>query len=143
MIKRYLRFFILIIGYCTISGALSGQDTVGTLYSIKFPDFKTHLSKQTKATLNNIAKVMRDRPSFYCTITGYCIAENPRSNQASWDRIDKIIDRLVKKKGINADRFIFKNGGEGNNCNEINIAFTEEMTEIVPAPHPNLRRKNE
>jgi len=61
----------------------------------------------------------------------------------SWDRVNAIINYLVDKEGIGADRFVFKYGQEGGDCNTVDLqdGTGDEGPTTVPAPHPNLRRK--
>jgi hypothetical protein len=140
--KRHLPLFLLIIGCCLINCILFGQDNIGKVYSIKFPVYKSRLSKEAKTILNDVAKTMKDQPGSHFAVTGYCSAtENRRLNQASWDRANKIITYFVEKLGINADRLIFKYGSDSEDCNKIDIVFTDEIPNTDPPPHPNLRKK--
>ncbi len=64
-----------------------------------------------------------------------------------------MINCLVEKEGISADRFIFKYGQEGGDCNTVDLRDgTQEEGPttpppppffffFVPAPHPGLRRR--
>ena len=73
---------------------------------------------------------------------GYC-ASSKSEQQLSWDRVNAVINYLVEKEGISADRFIFKYGQEGGDCNTVDLrdGTQEEGPNTVPAPHPNLRRR--
>ena len=140
-IVKYSKSSILLLLYCLIQYSLFSQDIVDTVYSIKFPGAaKTHLSKENKRILTGVAKTMKDKANDNLAITSYCITEDPRFNQASWDRAHKIISYLVEKHGVNADRLIYKYGAEGGDCNTIEIIFTKETVTDIPAPHPNLRK---
>jgi hypothetical protein len=139
--KRHLRLFLLINACCLIHCILFGQDSIGTVYSVKFSAFKTELSKEAKATLNKVATILKNNPDYNFAITGCPGSENRRLNQANWDRINNIMIHLVENEGINAERSIFKYSDEFENCNTISIEFTPEKLTLVPAPHPNLHRK--
>lgn len=136
--KRHLRLFHLILCSCLLGGVLFGQDG-SKVYSVKFSGYKIKLSKKAKASLNDVAKVMKDQPNYNCVVTGYCISENVRFNATRWDRINKIINHLVEKKGIDADRFIFRYGTDGDNCDKVDLGFTSEKADTPSLPHPNLR----
>ena len=143
--KRYLPLFLLTIGCCLIHCVLSGQDRFGKMYSIKFSDYTTNLSKEANTKLNDIARSLKNKPDNNLVVIGYCCAtENQLLNQVSWDRINKIIDHFVKKPGINADRFIFNYGAEGGDDHTVDLKFTDETlsTDPDPPPHPNLHKKN-
>jgi len=54
-----------------------------------------------------------------------------------------VINYLVEKEGLSADRFIFQYGQEGGDCDTVDLraaAEGEEGPNTVPAPHPNLRK---
>jgi hypothetical protein len=140
--KRHLRLFLLITGCCLIHCILFGQDNLDSVYSVKFTSFKTELSKDTKATLNKVATILKNNPGYNFAIRGCSGSENRRLNQANWDRVNNIVIHLVENEGINAERLIFKYSDESENCNTINIEFTQEKLDLAPAPHPNLRRKS-
>ena len=67
-----------------------------------------------------------------------------KEQQLSWDHVNKVITYLVEKEGISADRFIFKYGQEGGDCDTVDLrgaAEGEEGPNTVAPPHPNLRKK--
>ncbi|HLG41243.1 MAG TPA: OmpA family protein [Chitinophagaceae bacterium] len=141
--KKHFHFFLLIIGCCLIHCILLAQDSTEIVYSVRFPEFKTRLTKLTKATLNKVAKTMKDHPDWNFVVTGYCGgSENQKLSAANWDRVNNIVSYLTIKQGINAERLIFKYGSEGGDCNMVDLAFTEDTVTKVPPPHPNLRKKN-
>lgn len=132
---------ILLFVFYLVQFSLSGQDLPDTVYSIKFSGrTKTDISKESKQILAGVAKTMKNRSNDNCEITSYCTSRNQRYNQASWDRALKIINYLVKKQKIDPNRFIFKSGIEGGDCNIIEIVMTKENLNEIPAPHPNLRK---
>lgn len=145
--KKHLPLFLLIIGCCLIHYVLLGQDSIGKIYSIKFSGYKANLSKEAPVILliNDIARSMKNQPGCNLAVIGYCGAtENQRLNQTNWDRINKIINRFIKKHGVNADRLIFNYGTEGRDWNSIDLKFTEETPSTDdPPPNPNLLRKNQ
>ena len=140
--KKYLRLFLLITGCCLIHCVLFGQYDINKIYQVKFSGFKTHLSKEAKATLNDVAETLRNQPNIHYAISSCPGTENQRFNQVTWDRVNKIVIHLVEKLGINADRLVFKYD-EGKDCNTINITFTEDSITTDPPPHPSLRKKNQ
>lgn len=140
-IVKYTKPLIQLFLYCPIQFSLFTQDIPDPVYSIKFPgSAKTKLSKQNKLILTDAAKTIKERPNDNFAITSYYITENQRFNQDNWDRAHKIINYLVKKHGVNADRLIFNYGADGGDCNTIEIVFTKETVTDVPAPHPGLRK---
>lgn len=145
MITRitHVKFFLLITVFL-VCNDLAGQDSLRKSYSLTFPRYSTHLSKASKATLTAVAKIMKQQPSCYFAITGYCSSShNQRLRLANWDRINAVIDHFVQKKGIEADRFIFQYGAEGGDCNTVDLAMTDERLSTDPPPHPNLQKKTQ
>jgi hypothetical protein len=138
--KRYPQFFVFIIASCFIQ-CVFGQDSIGKVYSIKFSGYKSNLSKEAKAILNEVAKKMKDQPGCRFALTSYCVTENRRMNQANWDRPNNIINYLVTKHGIDSDRFIFNYGSDDSDCNRVDLKFTEQRLSTDAPPHPNLRKK--
>jgi hypothetical protein len=49
--------------------------------------------------------------------------------QRSYDRVNAIINYLVEKEGISADRFFWNYGQEGGDCNTVDLraAATDEQ----------------
>ncbi|WP_240966256.1 OmpA family protein [Pseudoflavitalea sp. G-6-1-2] len=116
--------------------------TIGDLPSVNFKGKTVVLSKDAKALLATVAQKMRDHSDCKVAVVGYC-ATNKTEQQLSWDRVNAVINHLVEKEGISADRFIFKYGEMGGDCNTVDLrdGTGEEGPTTVPAPHPNLRRK--
>jgi hypothetical protein len=76
-------------------------------------------------------------------VVGYC-SSNKKEQQLSWDHVNKVITYLIEKEGISADRFIFKYGEEGGDCDTVDLrgaAEGEEGPNTVAPPHPNLRKR--
>jgi hypothetical protein len=77
-------------------------------------------------------------------VTGY--GEPSKSGQQlSWDRVNNIIRFLVERQAISESRFIFRHGQTGGDANTVDIRIAtkdESGPNTVPAPHPNLSRKN-
>ena len=96
----------------------------------------------TKALLASVAQKIRDNAGCKVAVVGYC-ASSKSAQQLSWDRVNAIINHLVDKEGISADRFVFKYGLEGGDCNTVDLmdGTGDEGPTTVPAPHPNLRHK--
>jgi OOP family OmpA-OmpF porin len=121
---------------------LKGKCNIGDLPSITFRAKTVTLSNDAKAMLASVAQKMKDNSECRVAVTGYC-ASSKSDQQLSWDRVNAIINHLVEKEGVSADRFVFKYGQEGGDCNTVDLSdgTQEEGPTTVPAPHPNLRRR--
>jgi outer membrane protein OmpA-like peptidoglycan-associated protein len=119
-----------------------GRCNIGDLPSVTFKGKTVTLSKDAKALITGIASKIRDNSECKIAVVGYC-ASSKSEQQLSWDRVNAVINYLVEKEGISADRFIFKYGQEGGDCNTVDLkdGSREEGPTTVPAPHPNLRRR--
>jgi len=116
--------------------------SIGDLPSITFPGRTVSLDNDSKAVLASVAEKIRNNPNCKIAVIGY--GESSKSaQQLSWDRVNAVINYLVEKEGISADRFIFKYGEGGGDPNTVDLrdGTTEEGPNAVPAPHPNLRKK--
>jgi OOP family OmpA-OmpF porin len=67
-------------------------------------------------------------------------ASNKAAQQLSWDRVSGIIRFLVERQGISNTRIIFEYGTKGDQSTVDLTGTTEEGTNTVPAPHPNLKK---
>ncbi len=119
-----------------------GRCNIGDLPSVTFKGKSATLSKDAKALISSVAQKIRDNSECKIAVVGYC-ASSKADQQMSWDRVNAVINYLVEKEGISQDRFIFKYGQEGGDCNTVDLkdGSQEEGPTTVPAPHPNLRRK--
>ncbi|MEO6071664.1 MAG: OmpA family protein [Chitinophagaceae bacterium] len=118
------------------------ETSMGALPSVTFTSSNARLSNDAKALLATVASRLRNSPECRIVVTGYC-QSNKQEQQRSWDRVNAVINHLVEKEGISADRFIFQSGQEGGDCNTVDLraaANGEEGPNTVPAPHPNLRK---
>ena len=128
------------------SGGLGGvgrKCNIGDLPSITFKGRSVTLSSDAQALLATVAEKMRNNPNCKVAVIGY--GESSKSaQQLSWDRVNAVIKYLVEKEGISSDRFIFRYGQSGGEENTIDLkdGTGEEGPNTVPAPHPNLRKKN-
>jgi outer membrane protein OmpA-like peptidoglycan-associated protein len=116
-------------------------EQLGSLPSVSFGK-GNKLDDDAKAALSTVASRMRNYPNCKVVVIGYC-SSNKKEQQLSWDHVNAVITYLVEKEGISADRFIFKYGEEGGDCNTVDIRAAgegEEGPNTVPAPHPNLRK---
>ncbi len=115
---------------------------IGALPSITFKGKSVTLSNDAKALLASVAQTIKNNADCKVAVVGYC-ASSKAEQQLSWDRVNAIINYLVDKEGISADRFVFKYGQEGGDCNTVDLqdGTGDEGPTTVPAPHPNLRRK--
>lgn len=128
-------------------GTAMGGDTaclnnLGALPSITFTGNSATLSNDARGLLASVAARLRNSPECRVVVTGYC-ASNKSQQQRSWDRVNAVINHMIEREGISADRFVFNYGQEGGDCNTVDLraATTEDQgPTTVPAPHPNLRR---
>lgn len=122
---------------------IRGRCNIGDLPSITFKGRSVTLNNDAKALLASIAQKMRDNSECKVAVVGYC-SSSKSEQQLSWDRVNAVINYLVDKEGVGSDRFIFKYGQEGGDCNTVDLkdGTQEEGPTTVPAPHPNLRRRN-
>ncbi|MGQ0738230.1 MAG: OmpA family protein [Bacteroidota bacterium] len=117
---------------------------MGTLPSVSFAKNSNKLSDDAKDVLSTVAARMRNNPGCKVVVIGYCSSDK-REQQLSWDHVNAVINYMVDKEGISADRFIFNYGQEGGDCNTVDLraaAEGEEGPNMVEPPHPNLRKKN-
>jgi outer membrane protein OmpA-like peptidoglycan-associated protein len=116
---------------------------MGALPSVTFAGNSITLNSDSRSLLASVASRMRNNPECKVVVIGYC-ASSKSEQQRSWDRVNAVINYLVEKEGVSADRFIFQYGQEGGDCNTVDLraaATGEEGPTNVPAPHPNLRRR--
>lgn len=123
-------------------GGIRGACNIGDLPSITFSGRSVTLSNDARALLASVAQKIRDNAACKIAVMGYC-SSSKSEQQLSWDRVNSVINYLIEKEGIGADRFIFKYGQEGGDCNTVDLrdGTNEEGPTTVPAPHPNLRRR--
>lgn len=118
---------------------------LGQLPSISFSsNTSVALSADAQGLLRNVANLLRQNPTCRIVVTSYC-ASDKRQQQRSWDRVNAVINYMVDKEGITADRFFWNYGQEGGDCNSVDLraAATDEQGQTtVPAPHPNLSKGN-
>lgn len=129
-------------GCAGVAPVMNCSQLLGALPSVSFARNSVRLSEDAKRLLAIVADRMRNNPNCKVVVVGYC-AGNKVEQQRSWDRVNAIINYLVEKEGVSADRFIFKYGEEGGDCDTVDIRPANEGEEgpnTVPAPHPNLRR---
>jgi hypothetical protein len=115
---------------------------IGDLPSVSFGAKSVSLSKDAKAVLAGVAEKMKANANCKVAVVGYG-ESSKAAQQLSWDRVNAVINYLVEKEGINADRLIFKYGEGGGDANTVDLrdGSGEEGPNTVPAPHPNLRKK--
>lgn len=115
---------------------------LGALPSATFTGKSVTLSKDAMSLLASVGARMRNNPECKVVAVGYCNSTK-QEQQLSWDRVNAVINYLVEKEGISADRFIFQYGQDGGDCNTVDLRGAgegEEGPNTVPAPHPNLRK---
>lgn len=119
-------------------------DKMGALPSVSFAPKSNKLSDDAKAVLSTVAAKMRNNPGCKVVVIGYCSSDK-REQQLSWDHVNAVINQMVDKEGISADRFIFNYGQSGGDCNTVDLraaAEGEDGPNTIEPPHPNLRKKN-
>jgi len=115
---------------------------MGALPSVGFKAGSNKLSDDTKAVLSTVAAKLRNNPGCKVVVIGYC-SSSKKEQQLSWDHVNAVINYMVDKEGISADRFIFNYGQEGGDCNTVDLRAAgegEEGPNTVEPPHPNLRK---
>lgn len=115
---------------------------IGSLPSIAFKGSSPTLDNNAKSALATVATRLRNNPGCKVVVTGYC-ASNKKEQQGSWDKVNAVINYMVDKEGISADRFIFNYGQEGGDCNTVDMRAANEGEDgpnTVEPPHPNLRK---
>lgn len=124
-----------------IAKGVKGDCGIGDLPSVTFKAKSITLSNDAKALLASAATKIKENPNCKIAVIGYC-SSSKSEQQLSWDRVNAVISYLVDKEGIGQDRFIFKYGETGGDCNTVDLrdGSGEEGPTTVPAPHPNLRR---
>ncbi|HZI00328.1 MAG TPA: hypothetical protein VEX63_04230 [Flavisolibacter sp.] len=127
---------------CAGTGGNACATSLGALPSITFSGSTVALTNDARSMLASVASRLRNNPECRIVVTGYC-ASSKAEQQRSWDRVNAIINHMVEKEGISADRFYFNYGQEGGDCNTVDLRAAnpdEQGQTSVPAPHPNLRR---
>ncbi|MFM2337404.1 MAG: hypothetical protein RL115_597 [Bacteroidota bacterium] len=129
---------------CKGGGGVEGDcaEKLGALPSVSFTNGSNKLNKDAEAVLATVAAKLRNNPGCRVVVIGYC-ASNKKEQQLSWDHVNKVINFLVDKEGINADRFIFNYGQPDGDCNTVDIRAagdSENGPNTIEAPHPNLRK---
>jgi len=116
---------------------------LGALPSVTFSsNTSVALSNDAKALLASVAARLRQSPTCRVVVTSYC-ASSKAEQQRSWDRVNAVINYMVDKEGITADRFFWNYGQEGGDCNTVDLRAAgadEQGQTTVPAPHPNLSK---
>ncbi len=117
-------------------------ELMGALPSIAFKPGNNKLSDDAKAVLATVAAKLRNNPGCKVVVIGYC-SSNKKEQQLSWDHVNAVINHMVDKEGVSADRFIFNYGQTGGDCNTVDLraaAEGEDGPNRVEPPHPNLRK---
>ncbi|WP_243697402.1 OmpA family protein [Flaviaesturariibacter aridisoli] len=116
---------------------------LGTLPAVTFSGSSATLSSDAKSMLASVAGRLRNSPGCKVVVIGYC-QSTKAEQQRSWERVNAVINYMVEKEGLSADRFIFQYGQTGGDCNTVDLRGANEGEEgpaNVPAPHPNLRNR--
>lgn len=129
--------------YIDSVGIAGTRCNIGDLPSVTFRARSVALSNDAKALLASAAQRIKANPNCRIAVVGYC-ASTKSEQQLSWDRVNAVINYLVEQEGIGSDRLIFKYGEAGGDCNTVDLrdGTNEEGPTTVPAPFPNLRRRN-
>jgi outer membrane protein OmpA-like peptidoglycan-associated protein len=122
--------------------ATSCATLLGSLPSVAFKGGSTKLDNDAKAVLATVAAKLRNNPGCKVVVIGYC-SSSKKEQQLSWDHVNAVINYMVDKEGLSADRFIFNYGQDGGDCNTVDLraaAEGEDGPATVEPPHPNLRK---
>ena len=120
------------------------SELMGSLPPVNFKTGSNKLSDDAMAVLSTVAAKLRNNPGCKVVVIGYC-SSNKKEQQMSWDHVNAVINYMVDKEGISAERFIFNYGQEGGECNTVDLRAAgegEDGPNTVEPPHPNLRKKN-
>lgn len=115
--------------------------SITSLPSISFKSGGAKLNRESMSLLDAVAVQMRNNPSCKVKVLGHP-ESNKSSQQKAYDRVEAIIKYLVEKQGIAESRFIFAYEGGNGDSNTVDLmGTTEEGPNTVPAPHPQLKGK--
>jgi outer membrane protein OmpA-like peptidoglycan-associated protein len=137
------------VGKCPCPAGCEGTGTVatscatllGALPSVQFSGSSIAITSDARSLLASVAARLRNNPGCRIVVVGYC-QSSKAEQQRSWDRVNAVINHMVEKEGVSADRFIFQYGQEGGDCNTVDLRAANEGEEgpaTVPAPNPSLR----
>lgn len=127
----------------TLAGGTSaGNCNISNLPSVVFKSGGAKLSRDNMKLLDAVAEQLRNNGGCKVKVIGHPKASSKSEQQKSYDRVEAIIKYLVEKQGVAESRFIFAYDGGDGDSNTIDLqATTEEGPNTVPAPHPNLKGK--
>ncbi|HEV7782108.1 MAG TPA: OmpA family protein [Chitinophagaceae bacterium] len=127
-----------------VDNVKSCSELMGALPSIAFKAKSNKLDDDAKAALATVAARMRNNPDCKVVVMGYCNSTK-QEQQLSWDHVNAVINYMVDKEGISADRFFFNYGKDGGDCNTVDLRAASEGetgNSSEEPPHPNLRKNN-
>jgi outer membrane protein OmpA-like peptidoglycan-associated protein len=116
------------VGKCPCPGPECGlvrggddcANALGALPSVTFTGNTTTLTNDARGLLASVAARLRQNPECNVVVTGYCASSKPQQ-QRSYDRVNAIINYLVEREGISAERFFWNYGQEGGDCNTVDL----------------------
>ena len=110
--------------------------------AITFDNNSARIRPATQGQLASLAAQMQANPTCKVVITGSGNASKIQQ-QRSWDRVNRIIEYMSEKHGIDRNRFIFQYGqaGDANSVMYRSAMSGEEGPANVAPPFPNLRRE--
>ena len=118
-------------------------EKLGALPSVSFAPKSNKPSDDAKLFLQQEAAKCVTILVVKVVVVGYC-ASDKKEQQLSWDHVNAVINYLVDKEGVSADRFIFNHGQTGGDCNTVDLrgaADGEDGPNMVePPPEPSERR---
>ena len=122
-------------------GLKGGPCNIGALPSVQFGSGKVSVGSDAAAVLASAAAQIKANPGCKICVVGHGGASK-REQQLSWDRVNAVINYLVEKQGISADRFVFKYGEEGDaNTVDLQNCTGEDGPNMVPPPAPQYQKK--
>lgn len=108
---------------------------------ISFMPRSSSLDSQAKASLETVAKQIRNNPAIRYTVSGYSGPSRIERQQSS-DQVVSVINYLVDKEGISPDRLNYKSGLQGGTSNTVSIRQAVNG-ESFDKPQSNVQEKLE
>jgi OOP family OmpA-OmpF porin len=124
-------------------GIGKGDCGLPALPSVTFKANSVTLSADAKKILSQAASTINANPTCNVKVTGY-VSEtdaSKRQQQLSYDRVNAVINYLVKSKGVSESRLIFAYGQTGGDVNTVDLVGTTEAGgNSVSAPFPQYKK---
>jgi hypothetical protein len=132
-----MKRFLFCIAISLTACCSFGQDTTKT-YIINFRENKTALTKEHKLTLDSVVSTLKAWP-VTCNIVSGNYGENEKRLLNGYERAKAITVYLIEKQGGSKNNITY-NQNTTRTDDAFEITFSSQNTS-TPAPHPNLRKK--